>query len=105
MKRVQISSEGGTGVGTTVVDAETGAPIHGISAITIAINVEDPVKAVLDLVAVECFVEARPEFQMRDPSTGEFKTISEVRFSDGSKWTALQDVTALGDDHRQFRKR
>ncbi len=105
VKTVKIINETGDSTRTQVVDAETGATIHGVTEVRIRIALDDSVRAEIDLLAVMVTLSAVPTFMVTDPDTGEHKAVGEIHFADGTKWSALVDETTLADTVRKHARR
>lgn len=87
MKTVSIMSRGGTGFGTEVRDMATDSEVHGVSEIDISIRPDEVVRAEMTILMAECTIEARAEFLLVDPATGERKAVDRICFTDGSTWS------------------
>ena len=105
MNSVKIINETGESQGTKIVDAETGAPIHGVTEVRLRIAIDDFVRAEIDLSQAMVTVNAVPTFMVDDPDTGEKKAVREIHFADGTKWEASIDVTTLADTTRKYARR
>lgn len=75
-----------TGYGTRIT-TPSGEPLHGVTAITVHIPVNAPVTAEVTLLSG--FVgSANSSFVMRDPISGEMKSVRRIEFHDGSRFEA-----------------
>ncbi|GAN49710.1 hypothetical protein ACXR8U_13755 [Methylobacterium radiotolerans] len=89
IKSVKVASQGGMGFGTRVVDAESGAEVHGVERIAIPeFGADDLIRVELRLALMEFEVEGRPHFQMIDPGSGVIMDVASITFADGTEFKA-----------------
>jgi hypothetical protein len=71
MKSVRIIKEGHTspttGIGTRVVDAETGEELQYVTGVDIRIRLDEPVKATIYLLASSFDVVCEPDLRSGNP--------------------------------------
>lgn len=92
------------GRGTKIVDADTGAQIHGVRRAFVDIPVDDIVTVALELVSADCRAMGKGDFLMTHPDDGgPPKSVEFIRFADGTEWHAVKprepvDVSSIGQD-------
>ncbi len=73
-----------TGVGTKVTTMD-GHPIKGVSSIDIRIRPNEATLATLGIWGA-FLGEAKAEFKISDPVTGDLKSVKRIEFTDGTVW-------------------
>lgn len=110
MKTVKIIS-GGTPGSTNVIDAETGAVIHGVSGVAFSVGLGKVAVADLQIVLASVEMTAAARFVAIDPVDGGVKSIARIVFSDGTERefpivgaSSLSAVRAGGADEDAMRE-
>jgi hypothetical protein len=88
MVRIETPCSGvsATGAGTKVTTMD-GHEIKGIAAIDLRIRPNEPTQATLGIWCA-FLGEARSDFVVTDPETGDLRSVKRIEFTDGGSWDA-----------------
>lgn len=78
-----VTPESGVGVGTKVIDVETGQAVPAVVSVEVPrFSAHDPIRVNVELYAAAEIVGA-PCFMVADPKTGERRAVKSITFADG----------------------
>jgi hypothetical protein len=80
---IRIVSPSGTGMGTKVFCAESGAEIQGIEKLSLVIAADDINRATVQIACASIDTNAKAEYLVASPSNGEMKAVRRIEFADG----------------------
>ncbi len=87
INRVRVLSESGIGLGTKVVDVETGEELRGIESGAIPrFGSNDVVKVELTLGLAALQIDGTPVWMVTHPRSGDLKAVKSITFEDGEVW-------------------
>jgi hypothetical protein len=84
IESIRIVNRSGMGYESEITDAITGARVHGVERIDLAIT-NAPLAATVRLCAAQLDVEAKAGFVVANPKTGEYKRVRSIEWMDGDK--------------------
>ena len=77
-----------TGWGSSLLDAETGAELHGIRRIVATVAVDDITTVEAEFVSAEVDINGVLRAMVADPASGEMKRVAKIVYADGTEWEA-----------------
>lgn len=82
-----VTPEHGSGVGTKVIDLETGQAVPAVVSVEVPrFNARDPIRVNVELFAAAEII-GRPSFMVADPKTGVPRAVKSITFADGETIT------------------
>lgn len=85
MTDVRIVNDTGISNGTAITSAATGEPILGVRRATVSLDIDTPIVATLEMVAVTVDIIGAASFQVIDPATGELRVVAAIDWVDGGR--------------------
>lgn len=82
-EELSIVSFGPTGRGTKVFTKD-GTELHGVRSLRVAIDIDEPNRATVELVFLKVELSVVPTYVIADPVDGTFKKVKRIELEDGT---------------------